>query len=324
MKRKMFLLMTMISVLTFAGCGKDDGNANELSVGFFPNITHSQALIMQETKALDEKLSGICDVAYTSFNAGPAEVEALFADEIDIGYIGPVPAINANVKTKGDISILTGACDAGAVLVATKESGISSVEELGGKTVAIPQIGNTQHLCLLALLEEHGLKAENEGGTVNVVPVSNSNLQVMFERGYVDAALVPEPWGSIFENQLGVKVVCDYDDILMFGSYPSAVVVVRNEYAKENPDIVKAFLEVHNETTAYINSNMDEAIGLVNDQIEVLKGKRYDEDIIRNAFTRMNVKTEVSKEAVSTFAKLCLDQNFINSIPEEDLYGSIE
>ena len=57
---------------------------------------------MKAQGTLDKAFDGKAKVKWTSFNAGPSEVEALFSGDIDIGYIGPVPAISANVKSKGD------------------------------------------------------------------------------------------------------------------------------------------------------------------------------------------------------------------------------
>ena len=36
-----------------------------------------------------------------SFSAGPSEIEALFGDQVDIGYIGPGPAVNGYIKSQG-------------------------------------------------------------------------------------------------------------------------------------------------------------------------------------------------------------------------------
>ena len=142
-------------VAGLAGCGgtkKDADKTTEINVGYFNNVTHAQALYMKAQGTLDKAFDGKAKVKWTSFNAGPSEVEALFSGDIDIGYIGPVPAISANVKSKGDVSIISGASQAGAELVKAPGSEIESAKDLDGKTVAIPQIGNTQHLCLLKLL----------------------------------------------------------------------------------------------------------------------------------------------------------------------------
>ncbi len=91
-----------VACLAMAGCGsKDDGK--EVSIGYFNNVTHPQALYMKSQKTLENSLGKDINVKWTAFNAGPAEVEALFSGDIDIGYIGPVPAVSANVKSKGDV-----------------------------------------------------------------------------------------------------------------------------------------------------------------------------------------------------------------------------
>mgnify|MGYP003159820565 FL=1 len=95
---------------------------------------------MKSEKSLENTFGKDINVKWTAFNAGPAEVEALFAGDIDIGYIGPVPAISANVKSNGDVQILSGAAKGGAILIRREGAQISGVKDLAGKTVAIPQI----------------------------------------------------------------------------------------------------------------------------------------------------------------------------------------
>ena len=88
----------MIAGLTGCGTKKSAGKTTEINVGYFNNVTHAQALYMKAQGTLDKAFDGKAAVKWTSFNAGPSEVEALFSGNIDIGYIGPVPAISANVK----------------------------------------------------------------------------------------------------------------------------------------------------------------------------------------------------------------------------------
>ncbi len=83
-------------------------NEDKVRVAYFPNITHSQALVMKSQGLLEEKLGESAEVDWISFNAGPAEVEAIFAGEIDMGYIGPVPAISAYIKSQGMCRSLPG------------------------------------------------------------------------------------------------------------------------------------------------------------------------------------------------------------------------
>lgn len=318
MKGKVVLvMMAVLAVFGLVGCGKE--SVPEISIGYFNNVTHAQALYMKAKGVLEESLGEDVTVKWTAFNAGPAEVEALFSADIDIGYIGPVPAVNANVKSQGDVVILSGSTKGGAILLKRKDSGIISVADLAGKVVAIPQLGNTQHLCLLQLLSDNGLKTVTEGGDVTVSAVANADVANMMERGDIDAALVPEPWGATLLAQ-GAEMLLDYDQIYRNGEYDVAVVVVRKEFMEEHPELVEKFLEEHEAATASINGNMEEALKVINGELERATGKALAEDIIRESFGRVGVSTELNRDSVLGFARISQEQEFIRELPGEDLF----
>ena len=319
LKKIISMVMACACVCTaFSGCSwsKDDKTVN---IAFFPNITHAQAMIMQSQNLLENSLGDDYKVKWTSFNAGPAEVEALKSEDIDIGYIGPVPAISANVTTYGDVITIAGATNGGQVLIARDDAGIKSVKDLANKTVSIPQMGNTQHLALLKLLSDNGLKAKDSGGNVNVIAVSNADVEALFDQGEIDAALVPEPWGTVLENSKNIKssVVLNYDEIWRQGDYPVAVVVVRKDFQKEHPDIVEKFLKAHKDATLYIQENTSESAKIVNAKIEEIAGSKNDDKEFESAFSRIVFTTEVSKEAMDEYAKINLDEGFISKLPDD-------
>lgn len=304
----------------FSGCtgSKDDKTVN---IAFFPNITHAQAMVMQSENTFEESLGDDYRVEWTSFNAGPAEVEALKSEEIDIGYIGPVPAISANVTTYGDVNIIAGAANGGQVLIAADDSGIKSVKDLENKTVAVPQAGNTQHLALLKLLSDNGIKPQDKGGTVNVIAVKNAEIESLFDQGEIDAALVPEPWGFILENSknINVSVVLNYNEIWRNGDYPVAVVVVRKDFGEEHPDIVKKFLKAHKDATLYINENTAESSKIVNSKIEELTGSKNDNVLFEKAFSRIVFTTDISKDAINEYAEINLSEGFSSKLPDDGI-----
>ena len=249
-------------------------------------------------------------------------MEALFAGDIDIGYIGPVPAISANVNSEGDVSVISGSTQAGAELVKAPGSDIQSVADLSGKTVAVPQIGNTQHLCLLKLLSDNGLSTVEEGGTVTVTAVENADVQNLMDQGNIDAAVVPEPWGSQLV-QGGAEIVLDYDELYMNGDYPVAVVVVRNEFMEEHPDIVNEFLAQHEAATEAINADMATAAQTINEEINAATGKSLELDVLTSAFQKIIVSTEINPEAMDDFAQVSLEQEFIDELPGENLIVTV-
>ena len=323
--KKMIAAAGVIAAMAgLAGCGGGSGSGdNDVNIGYFNNVTHAQALYMKANGTLEEAFGDDTTVSWTAFNAGPAEVEALFSGDIDIGYIGPVPAISANVNSEGDVSVISGSTQAGAELVKAPGSDIQSVADLDGKTVAVPQIGNTQHLCLLKLLSDNGLSTVEEGGTVTVTAVENADVQNLMDQGNMDAAVVPEPWGSqLVQN--GAEIVLDYDELYMDGNYPVAVVVVRNEFMEEHPDIVNEFLAQHEAATEAINADVNTAAQTINDEINAATGKSLELDVLNSAFQKIIVSTDINQDAMDDFAQVSLEQKFIGELPGDNLIVTVE
>jgi NitT/TauT family transport system substrate-binding protein len=118
------------------------GEPVTLRVGHFPNITHVQALVAhglsrQGRGWFEEHLGPDVKIQWFVYNAGPSAMEALFADSIDLTYVGPSPAINAYAKARGDdIRIVAGAVEGGAALVVQPDSGLRGPVDFRGKSSA--------------------------------------------------------------------------------------------------------------------------------------------------------------------------------------------
>src|SRR5688500_15314904 len=120
----------------------DAGNAT-LRLGYFPNVTHAPAIVGVGRGLFAEALGDTAALETTTFNAGPEAIEALFSGAIDATYIGPNPAINAHAQSKGvAIRIVAGGASGGVALVV--KPGINGPQDLKGKKIATPQLGNTQ------------------------------------------------------------------------------------------------------------------------------------------------------------------------------------
>src|SRR5919109_4821364 len=121
------ILLAVAVALSATACsgGSDGGDASgagkagALRLGYFPNLTHATALAGIQKGIFAEQLGSVVELEPKAFNAGPAAVEALFSGAIDAAYIGPNPAINAFIRSKGEaIRIVSGATSGGAFLVA--------------------------------------------------------------------------------------------------------------------------------------------------------------------------------------------------------------
>ena len=311
-------LILLIMMLTFTGCSKEEDVISTVRIAHFPNVTHAQALVAREMGAFEEKLGTDLQVEYFVFNAGPSEIEAFFAGELDLGYIGPVPAVNGNIKSGGDIVILAGATNAGAIMVVSKDSDIQSIAELENKKVAVPQIGNTQHLSLLNLLSENNLSDTTKGGNVDVVPVSNPDIKTLLENGGIDAACVPEPWGSRLVYEIGARILLDEKEVFRNGEYSTALLIGRKDFVEENPEIVKKVLEAHIEMTEYLINNTESAKTIVNNQILELTGKDLSQEVIDSVFDRLYFSNDPISASVMDFMNISKAEGFIDNITTKD------
>jgi NitT/TauT family transport system substrate-binding protein len=80
-----------------------------LRIGYFPNINHAQAVIGLGKGDFQNVLGNNVNVETFQFNAGPSAIESLFANRIDVSYIGPNPAINGYVVSDGkDVRVIAG------------------------------------------------------------------------------------------------------------------------------------------------------------------------------------------------------------------------
>ena len=277
--------------LCAAACGNDSGAASggkvTVRLGYFPNLTHAPAIIGIEKGLFKKELGSDVTLQTTTFNAGPDVVTAMFANALDISYIGPNPAINAWAKSKGKaIKIIAGATSGGAALVV--KPSITSVSQLTGKKIASPQLGNTQDVALRAFLKSKGLKTSTAGGgDVRIAPQPNAQTLETFKAGQIDGAWVPEPWATRLVLEGGGKVLVNEASLWPGGKFVTTHVIVRQAFLKQHPDVVRSFLRGHVAAVAFANANPDDAKAVVNAALKTITGKALKPAVITEAWKKL-------------------------------------
>jgi NitT/TauT family transport system substrate-binding protein len=233
--------------------------AAEIRLGFFPNITHAQALIGVANGTFQQELGSNVKLETKTFNAGPAEIDALFAGEIDAGFIGPSPAVNGYVKSKGDaLRVIAGGASGGASLVVSAASNIKTAKDLAGKTIASPQLGNTQDVALRSYIAAAGLKTKENGGNVTVQPIANADALTQFKQGKLDGAWVPEPWATLIVQAGGTRLI-DERTLWPNNQFVTTNLIVSRTFLEKYPDVVEALLRGEIKVTQYIQANPADA-----------------------------------------------------------------
>jgi NitT/TauT family transport system substrate-binding protein len=292
--------------------------AAELKLGYFGNITHGPALV-GVNKGFIAKELGQTKLTTQVFNAGPAAIEALNAGAIDATYIGPNPAINSYVKSKGEsINIIAGAASGGAQLVVRPD--ITSTADLKGKKLATPQLGGTQDVALRAWLGKQGYKTSPDGGgDVTINPTENAQTLKLFQDGKLDGAWLPEPWASRLVLQAGAKVLVDEKDLWDKGQFVTTVLIVNKRFAAEHPDTVKALLKGHVEAVNWLAAApAAEKASVLNAALKESGGAALAADVVERSLKKIAFTVD---PLAGTYQKLLQDGVDAGTTKQADITG---
>jgi NitT/TauT family transport system substrate-binding protein len=274
-----------------------------LRVGHFPNITHVQALIAHSLSRqgngwFEQRLGPDVKIEWFVYNAGPSAMEAIFAKSVDLTYVGPSPAINAYVKSRGaEVRIVAGAANGGAALVVQPEAPLASPQDFKGRKIATPQLGNTQDVSARAWLTDGGLKITLTGGDAQVLPTENPDQLLLFKTKQIDAVWTVEPWVSRLELEAQGKVLVDERDGV------TTVLVSSVQTLATQRDLVHKFVAAHAALTAWIKANPAEAQKLAREELEAETRTKLSPNLVERAWNRIVPTTEVSKDALALFLK---------------------
>lgn len=299
------------------GSGGDGAEATTLRLGYFPNITHAPALIGVHDKIFEKNLGGV-KLDTTTFNAGPSAIEALFSGAIDATYIGPNPAINGWAQSNGEgLRIIAGTTSGGAGLVV--RAGITSPQDLRGKKIATPQLGNTQDVALRFWLKSQGFKVDRAGGgDVSVVPTPNAEIVTGFASGALDGAWVPEPHLSRLVLEHGATVLLDEKTLWPGGDFVTTHLVVSKDFLDRNPTVVKNLLKGHLEAVTLVSSKSADVQKAANDQLAALNGKGLPDDVLAASFANLTFTVDPIAGSLDGSAKHAHE---VDLLDQADLTG---
>ena len=306
--RAAFWLGIVAVAVACAGCkpAAARDRAAPLRIGYFANLTHAQAVLGVASGELERAL-GPAKLETRVFNAGPSVIEALFAGEIDIGYVGAGPVISAHRRSRGQgLRVVAAGAANGVVVVARSGSGIRGFTDLVGKRIATPQLGNTQDISARHYLT-HVL---GQRDAKNVVPIENSQQAAMLARGDIDAAWVPEPWGQRLIAETGATLVGEERELWPSREFELTLVVTTPEFLARRPDAVESALAVHAAWTRRLTLAPHEHTAALADALFALTGTRLPQGVLDVAITRVTFTNEPRGDSLRTFGEWTHDLGF--------------
>ena len=290
--RRAALAGALILLLTATACSGEasegaegsSGEGVEVRLGYFPNLTHGTALVGLSEGFYEDALAedGSTLVAQ-DFNSGTDTIEALLGGGLDATYIGPSPTVTAYSESNGEaVRVIAGATSGGAALVVQPE--IGTLEDLRGKIVATPSVGNTQDIAARYHFKSEGFETDTDGGgDLSILGQDNSVTVQAFQQGEIAGAWVPEPYVSILKESDG-KVLLDEAELWPNGELVTTQLIVRTEFLEEHPDLVENLLNAHVQSTTFINENPDEAKTIIGEQLLELTQSELPVEVLTSAF----------------------------------------
>jgi len=286
------VLLISLVVLLVAMAGRlscTQSAPKPLRVGYLLGDLHHLPLFV----ALDQgffKDEGIDVQIVGPFDAGPAEMDALASNQLDMGYVGLAPAVLAAAR-KVELSIISGVNQEGSGLAVEKN--INSVADLKSKKVATPAPGSIQYVMMGMLLSNNKMTFQD----LDLFPgtIKPPDMPGALQTGRISGYFVWEPYVAKSVVSGTGKVLIESKDI--WPGHPCCVVVTRNDFASKNANTVATVLRVHQRAIKFIADNPAEA------KIIAAKFTKLDAATIDEAFKRVIYTSTLNKDDVKRFMK---------------------
>jgi len=272
-----------------------------------------------------EEMGENVEIEIINFDSGKDVNTALASDSIDIGLIGNCPATIAIAQDFGVEMIwiheVLGPVES---LVARADSGITKVEDLKGKNVAVP-FASTAHFSLLKALESAGI-AETD---LTIYDMSSDKIYASWVNGDIDAAYIWQPTLAELEDQV---VVCTSEDMAKAGFMTSNCEVVKKDFAAAHPEVVEAYIRALDKAAKLFKEDQTTAVKAIADSMELteedalfqMNGSTWltaEEQLSADYFGTSDAKGALVKNLYDT-AQFLVDQNSIPELPEESVFES--
>lgn len=225
LNRRTLLAAVSMAALTGPALAAD---LDKIRMGYIADYFGTSMAAIATDQGLWEK-HGL-DADLKVFTNGPIQVQALNAGSLDFAYIGPgalwlpasgqakVIAVNALGYTDRVIA----------------QPGISSIAELKGKTVGVPE-GTSGDMLLRLALKEAGMTLDD----VKIVPMDPSTVVTAFGSGQIDAAGIWYPFVDVIKKRIpDLAELSSNEDFFPEIAFPSSF-IVSDEKAGDDAVIVK-------------------------------------------------------------------------------------
>ncbi|MCF8511474.1 MAG: taurine ABC transporter substrate-binding protein [Rhodobacteraceae bacterium] len=219
--------------------------ADKIIIGHFGNPTPMQLLAASD--ALKNETGW--EIEWRKFDSGTDVIAAMASGDVVLSELGSSPlAIAASQGVDLQLIAFSDVIGTAESLIAHNGSGISSVADLKGKSIAVP-IGSTAHFSLMGALQHEGIAV----GDVTINGMKPDQIAASWEQGVIDAAWIWQPVQS--ELLKSGTLIIGADQVAEWGFPTFDGWVVNREFGQAHKAEVVAFLkEIDKVNAAYLSN----------------------------------------------------------------------
>ncbi|MCG8971653.1 MULTISPECIES: taurine ABC transporter substrate-binding protein [Streptomyces] len=248
------------------GCSSDGedsaGGARRLRIGYF--AFPSGDLIVKNRKLLEKALPGYT-ITWVKFDSGASVNQAFLGKSLDIAALGSSPfarGVSGASPIPYKVAWILDVAGENEALVARKETGVSDVAGLKGRTVATP-FASTSHYSLLAALETAGLKTSD----VKLIDLQPQAILAAWQRGDIDAAYV---WLPTLDELRKTGTQLTSSKVIGTSGKPTLdLAVVSDDLITRDPKAIDAWRKAQAEALRLLKSDPDGSVKAVSAELGI-------------------------------------------------------
>lgn len=263
--------------------GSAEGKTIRVAAQSYP--LYSPINAAYELGYFDEEFSAIgAAYTWTEFTSGPLVNEAVAAGEGDVGFMADLPAIIARSSGQ-DIQVVSGVStgERSLAVLVRSDSDIQDIKDLKGKQIAYAFGSYAQHLLSLVLDQ-----AELTFDDVESVNLGAADSPAALAGGDVDAIVIWEQFITKLTEEGTARVLIDGTGI----KKSNMVLYAVNDFARDNPELIEAFIKATDRGAQYIAENPEEAAKILAPRYNVTE-----EEMIK-IFGNFNFSVSLTEEDI--------------------------
>lgn len=330
-KKMAAVLVSGLTIISLVGCGTQSSNVPDdeyvLKIGEpVGGLCHAPLQVAMENGYLDEE-----GIKWERVDFGSGDIQAaLGAGSIDCGF-GLVGKFVQPIESGLNMVMTAGMHTGCTKILVADDSGIESIEDLKGKTIAVSSLAGSEAVTAKRALAAAGIDVSAGSSEVEFVTYNVTDQPAALINNAVDAIATPDPVATSAEREYGLTVLLDTAVTEPYASEYCCVSFVSQELAENHPKIAAAYtravlkasawVEEHPEETAAIQINGEYVSGDVETNAAILSSYHYIPSVQGGYDALVNVCSDMKaigllKDSTDVDAMIQRSYRFFDDVPE--------